>query len=210
MRRLVTVIGMAAFLALILAGCTNIDCDFKKCVGTNGPDDMQGTDGDDYKLIALKDCDFVSGRAGNDKLFGDEGDDIVVGNPGNDKIFGGPGNDALGDNADGNTPDSRRTERVEEIEDCITRAEGGSESIAAYMQPGAILPSGDPVEVLGEGGGKDKFYGEGGNDEIQANEGNKDLVNCGPGRDTAFVDEGLDKVVDCEIVNPDPEQAGGA
>jgi Ca2+-binding RTX toxin-like protein len=55
-------------------------------------------------------------------------------------------------------------------------------------------------DTLIGGGGKDILYGGLGNDVIRARDGRRDVVDCGPGRDVAYVDR-LDKVAkNCEVV----------
>ena len=56
------------------------------------------------------------------------------------------------------------------------------------------------------GRGEDRLFGDRGNDTMNARDGYEDKVNCGPGTDTAYVDE-LDRVnEDCEnVILPDPE-----
>lgn len=54
-------------------------------VGTEGPDRLVGTAGDDV----------ICGLGGNDTLVGGGGDDVLVGGDGNDTLFGGGGDDML-------------------------------------------------------------------------------------------------------------------
>jgi hypothetical protein len=53
-----------------------------------------------------------------------------------------------------------------------------------------------PDKIRG-GNDNDKQYGGRGNDVIYAEGGFRDLVNCGKGKDTAYVDS-KDRVVGCE------------
>jgi hypothetical protein len=55
-------------------------------------------------------------------------------------------------------------------------------------------------DVITGGSGEDRLYGGPGSDTIYAADGERDIINCGPGRDRAVVDLGIDKTVDCEIV----------
>ena len=90
-------------------------------VGTDGDDDLEGTDGDDVVVLLAGDDEFdghdgndivcggdgedtldggdgddiIDGEAGNDDLDGDGGDDLVFGGSGEDKIDGGRGDDEL-------------------------------------------------------------------------------------------------------------------
>src|SRR5262249_10990147 len=49
------------------------------------------------------------------------------------------------------------------------------------------------------GPGKDRIYGGPGNDVLRARDNRRDVVDCGPGRDTAYVDR-LDRVSGCEKI----------
>jgi Ca2+-binding RTX toxin-like protein len=62
--------------------------------GKDGNDDLFGIVGDDDIMGGLGD-DFIQGDEGNDKLYGNDGNDLVQGGAGNDTIDGGPGNDTL-------------------------------------------------------------------------------------------------------------------
>ena len=77
----------------------DLDADF----GTNMPDTLTGTNGDDA-LFALGQTDVVNGLAGddlieagsnNDTVFGGDGDDIIGGGTGFDLLIGQAGDDAI-------------------------------------------------------------------------------------------------------------------
>ena len=55
-------------------------------------------------------------------------------------------------------------------------------------------------DVLTGGTGNDRLYGGPGNDQLHARDGQRDTVDCGPGRDIAWVDT-HDRVSGCEHVN---------
>ena len=71
--------------------------------GTNGNDNLVGTQGNDLiignggddKVEALKGNDCIYGGDGNDRLNGNHGDDTIYGGNGNDDIYGNEGNDSL-------------------------------------------------------------------------------------------------------------------
>lgn len=219
MRRLVATVLLLAFSAMFLAGCeTWVFCGFKKCTGTNGPDFMMGTDAADYKLFALNDCDLAFGMDGNDKVVAGNGDDLVAGNEGDDRLYGDNGDDVMMDASPIPTDD---------LEEFLYYIIGGGGPIGpgplggegppvgggcllneaqleSLSEPGATVgPNDTPVEELNAQGGKDKFWGGSGRDLIIAADGEKDIIDCGPGNDEAIVDEGLDKVSNCEEINPE-------
>ena len=82
------------------------------CVGTDGPDDMQGSDendlmrgngGNDTMIAGLGNDtvhgsdggDRIEGRIGNDFLNGGEGADVIVTADGEDEAYGSGGNDTI-------------------------------------------------------------------------------------------------------------------
>ena len=64
---------------------------------------------------------------------------------------------------------------------------------------GDTLSGGPGNDVISGGPGKDVISGGPGNDAIHARDGHRDVVDCGPGRDVAFVDP-VDVVRGCERV----------
>jgi len=61
-------------------------------------------------------------------------------------------------------------------------------------------------DVITGGSGEDHLYGGPGSDTIYAADGEHDIIDCGPGRDRAVVDLGIDKTVGCEVVVAAPSQ----
>ena len=120
--------------------------------------------------------DRISGGPATDLLYGGPGDDVIRGGPylvdSGDMIDGGPGNDILHGG----------------------RAEGGNHGADD------VLFGRSGADVLSGGPGRDLLSGGSGPDTIHARDGERDVVNCGRGRDVAFVDQ-LDRVArDCESV----------
>ena len=75
-------------------------------VGTNGPDVIRGTPGDDV-IVSLGGNDLIGGGGGddlicagngNDRVRGGSGDDSIGGEGGRDRLWGGPGSDFLSGN----------------------------------------------------------------------------------------------------------------
>jgi Ca2+-binding RTX toxin-like protein len=62
--------------------------------GSNGPDELTGTPGDD-RLNGSNGKDTLTGLAGNDTLSGDNGNDILNGGAGVDQLVGGLGSNIL-------------------------------------------------------------------------------------------------------------------
>jgi hypothetical protein len=63
-----------------------------------------------------------------------------------------------------------------------------------------ILFGGPGNDILFGDAGTDTIFGGAGHDTIRARDGQKDTIDCGPGRDVAFVDR-VDRVVRCEVVH---------
>lgn len=62
-------------------------------------------------------------------------------------------------------------------------------------------------DIVVGGPGADRMFGGTGNDRLEARDGTKDLVDCGPGRDTAIIDN-IDVIKSCEIVKRPSGQSG--
>lgn len=60
--------------------------------GTDGPDQLRGTPGNDV-ICGLGGDDLLRGRGGRDRLIGGPGDDLLRGAGGDDLLIGGPGRD---------------------------------------------------------------------------------------------------------------------
>jgi Ca2+-binding RTX toxin-like protein len=70
-------------------------------------------------------------------------------------------------------------------------------------RPGADRISGrGGADVLIGGPGYDRIAGGRGRDVIRARDRHLDVIDCGPGRDTAYVDRVEDGVYDCERLVP--------
>lgn len=139
--------------------------------GTKKADRLVGTPGDD-QIRGGRGKDRIRARAGNDRVDGEGGRDRITGKKGDDLLSGGPGKD---------------------------RIKGGSGDDRLFADAGGALMVG--------GKGRDEFnivdgeqIGGEGDDLIKARDGTLDEINCGPGEDTAIVDEAEDGVFDCEHV----------
>lgn len=146
------------------------------CFGTNQADIMIGTRAAN-NMFGLAGADLVQGREGADYLRGDRGEDTVRGGRGADTTVWGGGYD------DGGNFNDRGDDQV--------RGGGGDDTIV-----GGFARS-----------GVDYAYGGKGDDTINAAQRNSDtgaavtreVIDCGPGWDTVYYDEGTDEVKDCEV-----------
>jgi hypothetical protein len=94
---------------------------------------------------------------------------------------------------------------------------GGFDRINGKGGADTLLGGPGGAALIG-GKGRDEFnsrngkpVGGQGRDVIRARDGVRDVINCGPGKDVAYVDRSEDGVVDCErVVKPTPAQKRGA
>jgi YVTN family beta-propeller protein len=127
------------------------------------------TGGDPFGIVAVTPVVVPKGRF----IRGGPGNDRIFGGSGNDRIFGGSGNDVI---------------------------RGGWGNDRIYGGPGNDVIRGGPGNDIIRGGtGNDRIYSGLGNDTVHARDGHRDVVDCGPGRDAAFVDP-VDVVRGCERV----------
>ena len=170
---------MVAMMAVTLIVASGVALAVNK-VGTDGPDYLRGTNGDD-NLIGKGGNDILNSLAGEDNLVGGRGKDVVVGGKsccdpgdfsGGDKnLLGGPGNDAVigglgADNIFGNDGN-----------DLV--ADGPNREFATD-----ILSAGDVNDVVG----------------VFNDPAFKDIVTCGSGVDRVFADKKDVVARDCEKV----------
>ena len=215
--------------------------DVANVVDTNsGDDSIDGRGGDDT-LEGGEDRDTVNGGAGNDDLFGDEEDDCCEGAPdvldggaGNDNLFGQEGNDTLrgGDDNDalygGVGSDDISGGGGSDFVDFTGSQARVNVSLDDVANDG-FTGEGDNVrsdveDVIGSEANDDitgstlpnTLSGGEGNDTIRSRDLVSDIVICGPGVDTALVDdldivdtEGEDRCERIEVVaTPKPTVQG--
>jgi RTX calcium-binding nonapeptide repeat (4 copies) len=106
-------------------------------VGTNGPDILNGTSGNDV-IFGLGGPDVINGGGGNDLICGGAGSDVMSGGSGNDTIKGGSDSDVITGGA-GN--DTLNTQDGVNSNDS---ANGGTGSDTCIGDPGDALSSCDP------------------------------------------------------------------
>jgi hypothetical protein len=139
-----------------------------------GAADVDNVLPDVERIVGSRHTDVLTGSEAANEIDARDGDDRVSGGDGDDKLYGNDGNDAL----DG----------------------GGGNDM--------LVGNNDDDTIVG-GAGVDSFNGDGpggnfivviGNDTIDAVDGSAEPVACGPGADTAKVD-------DSDQVASDPENA---
>ena len=186
--RAILVAAVGALLLVLASGAAwaaMIQCspDERRCVGTDNPDSIYGTDdgtdddNDEFEDIRGREgADRIYGRGGDDReyevgggLHGDDGEDVVRDGGGDDSLFGGNGPDRL-------------------------YGGPGNDSLKGEKQ----LSDGRPASDRMSGGASDDF--------VDALDSRRDRIYCGPGRDTVYADDreggGHPDVVDdsCEEV----------
>jgi Ca2+-binding RTX toxin-like protein len=180
-RRLPLTVVLTALLLVSLAGvawaANTIICDgTSPCNGTDEADDITGTDRAE-KIIAERGPDDVRALGGPDNVVGGPGGDEADGGPGGDRISGGDGDDQKGTGM--NTG---------------LLGNGGSDR---------VLGGPEADDVTG-GAGEDGMFGGDGNDILDSFDQERDnVVDCGPGRDIAYVDQkdrNAKIIEDCEQV----------
>jgi Ca2+-binding RTX toxin-like protein len=135
-------------------------------VGTDAPDVMPGTMGND-SILGLGGNDVLLGSHGHDILDGGDGNDVVDGGAGDDALRGGTGNDTLiaqegNDSLDGGTGNDFYVVAGGTAGDKITitdtsgrrdvlSAQGANTSVEMDLRPGAITYV-DGREILLSGG----------------------------------------------------------
>lgn len=165
--------------------CERPITDFNVIVGTNGNDNLDGTDGDDYIqglngnddidgkdgndcLIGGKGKDDIHGGHGDDYIEGNEGKDKLSGSNGNDTIFGGPGDDKI----------------MGQNDDDTLHGDGGKDTIYGNKGDDTIRGGSGADKILGQNG-DDTIFGNGGADRLYGNKGN-DTIHGGGGADTIY------------------------
>lgn len=149
-------------------------CDPAVSGGPNG-DTIPGTRYVD-NMCGRRGADTLTGRGGGDWIYGGPGGDTLDGQGGWDSIYAGDGDDYVEGRAG-----------VDWI------AGGGG-----YDR----LGGGFGDDTLTPGAGGSLVWGDNGSDTIHAENGSYDEIDCGGGTlDEAWVDDGWDDVMNCEITH---------
>jgi Ca2+-binding RTX toxin-like protein len=159
--------------------------DLELFIGSNAPDNVIGSVGDDLILTldgadnihgnlgndtidGGRDGDLINGGGGDDTIDGGGGRDLIDGGRGNDVLEGGAGNDNLGggegnDNLGGGSGD-----------DLLSGAEG--DDVLRGGSGNDVLEGGDDDDTLSGGSGDDQLSGGGGNDALIGGSGSDTFV----------------------------------
>jgi hypothetical protein len=181
MKRTMLLVGVVAMVVMLSTGvafAATFDCIANRgCMGTNGPDTLNGSTGDDF-MDAMQD---------DDELFGNEGHDFMYGD-----AFAAPNNDTSTDGDD-------HLEGGSGFDDMT--GYGGADEFSGGANGDFIF-----AEESSENEGEDTVDSGGSNDFIAAQDGVKDTISCGKGkRDVALFDKGIDTVANnCEFKNRFP------
>jgi len=143
-----------------------------------GPGGPGGDDGDGGPC-----SNRISGTDRRDKLTGTKGSDRISGKRGRDRIKGKGGDDCL--------LGKGGRDKV--------MGGGGDDQIRGGGGRDKIKGGGGDDEIRG-GKGQDRINAGGGNDVIRAARGGRDRIDCGPGRDKAFINASKDRSRRCEKV----------
>ena len=165
-------------------------------LGTPGDDVLRGTDRPD-RVSAFAGNDAVYARAGGDDVRAGAGNDGVRAGDGGDLVYGGRGNDVIGGGTGG--------DRLYGGSDSDEVNGGDGNDRAAGNRGPDDVSGGDGNDSLYGGWGADRVFGGPGSDELHAlaADGDVDLLQCGPGRDTAWIlrsERRITQVVGCEFV----------
>jgi len=93
---------------------------------------------------------------------------------------------------------ARNDRLVGTVADDLIYGRGGNDVLLG-VRGNDVLFGGPGNDVLDGGVGADRLFGAAGNDTLKARDGKRDVVDCGSGRDSAFVDR-FDRVSGCERV----------
>ncbi len=177
-------------------------------IGTEGNDELIGTDGSDF-IRGSNGHDTLKGGKGDDWLLGEGGHDYMEGGPGRDLLFGGAGYDYIvpgsgSDTVDGGEGDSDlvsywTSENAVVIDLANPENNTGDAKGDIYIEIERVAGTHYDDHLLGDSGpnrleggeGNDTLSGRAGNDYLKGHAGN-DTIDGGRGDDTVYGGEGDD------------------
>ena len=158
-----------------------------RSLGTNGPDEIDGTDFDDL-LSGYSGNDLLNGLDGDDVITGGEGDDDLRGGNGNDLLIGSNGNDLLdGSNGDDTLDGGDGNDVLDGSNGDDTLDGGDGNDVLDGSNGDDTLDGGDGNDVLDGSNGDDTLDGGDGNDVLDGSNGD-DRISGGSGHD--FIEGG--------------------
>lgn len=141
--------------------------------GTEGPDNLRGTNKNDL-IVAFEGNDTVNSGNGNDCVIGGPGNDKINNSNGHDFLFGNEGTDQLnGSNGNDYISGGPDNDHI--------KASNGNDTVFG----------GSGNDVIDGSNGNDQINGEEGNDSLKGRNGN-DTLTGGPDTDTTDGGLGLD------------------
>ncbi len=181
-------------------------------VGSNGPDEIGGTDGANLLFGGnfSNDAgnDVLNGRDGADTLSARKGDDLLIGGPGDDVLQGDDGVDTASYELGSTGP---VTASLSLALTGMTQATGGAGSDTFADGPLDVETANHEIENLtGSPFGGDLLTGNGLANRISSWDGPADTVDCvaAGDDDVAETDEvGVDAVSNCETIDTAPQTA---
>ena len=194
--------------------------------GTDGNDNLTGTDGDDIinggaghdTLDGGAGNDIINGGPGFDHLMGGTGDDIINGNDGYDAIFGEQGNDIFdgGDGLDAVTYQGAAGGVYVDLSLGVTTddGDGGMDTLISIERVTGTAFNDTIIGTAGDNtldglDGDDIIYGGAGDDFIHPGSGN-DIIDGGDGNDIiAYNDTTSGVTVDLSITTAQDTGASG-
>ena len=191
----------------------------------SGNDTLTGGDGDD-SLVPGSGADSSDGGAGDDWIneSSDDGADTDVGGDGFDGVSYGSdsnANDVVNASLDGQANDGVVAgSGSSTTSDSGNNFGSGIEQLDVYTDNTPVNASGDSAanqintysdagDTVDAGAGTDTVNTYDGADTVNAVDGYPDTINCGPGNDTANVDQ-FDTTYNCEVVNKSNVQSAFA
>jgi Ca2+-binding RTX toxin-like protein len=162
-------------------------------IGTDGPDNLVGTDIAEL-IQGLGDFDILVGNGGNDTIQGATGQDNISGGAGNDSINGGNAIDTIdaGDDNDSVQGGNGNDIIIGGAGNDSLQGGTGQDSISGGLGNDTIR-GGNAIDTIDAGDGNDSVVGGNGDDIIDGGDGN-DSLQGGAGRDIIDGGQGNDSI----------------
>jgi hypothetical protein len=201
--------------AIQVYGCEILSSNQFRCSGVTSVVVEGGSGADHVHTQRLETPAALNGGSGDDLFYADAGD-TVSGGPGVDSahfgsetVAGAFSLDGVADDGFAGRPPMNLLPDIEDVwvvdplTDCVGSCPPSVPTGSLTLVGGATgnrLTGASGNDTIAGGGGSDRLQGFGGDDTLNARDGVADRVECGPGTDTAIVDQ-LDQVIACENVD---------